>query len=126
MLSSDTRVTRDKIQQQDSQSIVYEMSLYTLLEVRHRLKRMVDNGELNITTAELNKSLCSNLRKLVTALERQIASAELWKIEDKCPQCELKLMPLAESCICGCKTDSKIEHLKIEDLSFLIPENCTE
>ncbi|MEO0845304.1 MAG: hypothetical protein AAFY50_02630 [Cyanobacteria bacterium J06648_1] len=126
MVSSDIRLAKSKIQQQDSQSIIYDMSLYSLLEARHKLKTMVRNGELEITTAELNRSLCSNLRELALALERQIASAELWQTGDRCPQCELKLMPLKESCICGCKINSKGDRLENRDLTFLIAENCTE
>jgi len=123
MLSSDTRVAIKTEQQ--SQSIVYQMSLYTLLEVRHKLKTMVKNGEIEMTTAEINRSLGSNLQKLAIALERQITIADLWQIDDKCPQCELQLMPLLESCICGCK-NNKSDRLNNEDLSFLIAENCTE
>ena len=126
MLSSDTRVAEVKTEQLDSQSIIYEMSLFTLLEVRHRLKIMAENGEIAITTAELNRSLCFNLQKLATALEQQIKTADLWQTDDKCPQCELKIVPFSETCICGCQTDSRRNLLEIDDLNFLIPENCTE
>ena len=140
MISSDTRVARVKTKQ-DVQSIIYQMSLFTLLEARQKLRKMAENGEIEITEGELNRSLGSNLQKLATALEQQMVAADLWQTENKCPQCELRLMPLLESCICGCKNinNSKglasrhdrsgaqyMDCLKAEDFNFLIAENCTE
>lgn len=132
MLSSDTRVARVKTKQQ-VRSIIYQMSLFTLLEVRQKLKTMIENGEIDITTAELNRSLASNLQELATALEQQMTAADLWQTEDRCPQCELRLMPLLKSCICGSKNFKSdrpgtrpIDRLTIDDLDFLIAENCTE
>ena len=132
MISSDTRVARVKTKQ-DVQSIIYQMSLFTLLEARQKLRKMAENGEVEITTGELNRRLGSNLQKLAKALEQQMTAADLWQAEDRCPQCELRLMPLLESCICGCKNiksdrfgANPTERLKASDLSFLIAENCTE
>ena len=140
MISSDTHVARVNTKQ-DVQSIIYQMSLFTLLEARQKLRKMAENGEIEITEGELNRSLGSNLQKLATALEQQMVAADLWQTENKCPQCELRLMPLLESCICGCKNinNSKglasrhdrsvaryIDCLKAEDFNFLIAENCTE
>ena len=132
MISSDTRIARVKTKQ-DVQSIIYQMSLFTLLEARQKLRKMAENGEIEITTGELNRRLGFNLQKLATALEQQMTAADLWQTENKCPQCELRLMPLLESCICGCKNikspqklASHCDRLKSEDLNFIIAENCTE
>lgn len=126
MLAKDASVERPSIKQKDSQAVVYETVLFFLLETRHKLQTMAKNGELELTTAELNKSLSANMQKLVSILEKQIATADLWQVEDRCPQCELRLAPLIETCICGCKTTKKSNILNKTDLKFLISENCTE
>ena len=131
MISSDTPVTRVKAKQ-DVGSIIYQMSLFTLLETRQKLRKMAENGEIEITTGELNRRLSFSLQKLATALEQQMVAADLWQTENRCPQCELRLMPLLESCICGCKNingdrlGANPKRLEAIDLSFLIAENCTE
>lgn len=126
MLSSDTRIARVKTNQQDVRSIIYQMSLFSLLKVRQKLKKMTENGEIEMTTAELDRSLASSLQKLTTAFERQMTAANLWQIENRCPQCELRLMPLLESCVCGYKTPKGYNCIETSDLKFVIAENCAE
>ena len=140
MISSDTRVARVKTKQ-DVSSIIYQMSLFTLLEARQKLRKMAENGEIEITTGELNRRLGFNLQKLAKALEQQIVAADIWQTENRCPQFTLRLMPLLESCICGCKNSNSskglalghdrfcgnyMDRLKAEDFNFIIAENCTE
>lgn len=127
MLARDTHGAKLSTKQKDSQAIIYETALFVLLETRHKLKTMAKNSEIDLTTAELNKSLCTTVQKLTTLLDRQLTAADLWQSGDRCPQCELRLSPFTETCICGCKRDKKSEYLlNADDLSFLISENCTD
>ena len=126
MLAKDIPLEKISIKQQDSQAIVYETALFVLLETRHKLQKMAKNGQLKLTTAELNKSLSVKMQQLASNLEKQITAADLWQVEDRCPQCGLRLVPLVETCICGCKTQKKSDLLNKADLNFLISENCTE
>lgn len=119
-------VKKQSTKQKDNQNVVYETALFVLLETRHKLQKMAKNGEIELTTAELNKSLSANMQKLASSLEKQITAADLWQVEDKCPQCELRLVSLMETCICGYKTPKKSDRLNANDLNFLICENCTE
>ncbi len=69
--------------------------------------------------------ICTNVQKLASTLKQQITAADLWQAEDKCPQCELRLMSLSETCLCGFE-NSNSDRLKTDDLICLIPDNCTE
>ncbi|MGD1921604.1 MAG: hypothetical protein ACFCAD_23550 [Pleurocapsa sp.] len=126
MLAKDIPAKKQSIKQKDSQAIIYETALFILLEARHKLQKMVKNGEITLTMAELNKSLSVNMQKLSSNLEKQIAAADLWQVEDRCPRCKLKLIPLVETCICGCETPKRSDFLDSSNLQFLIPENCTD
>jgi hypothetical protein len=125
MLARDTHRAKVSSKHQDSQAIIYEKALFILLETKHQLQNMVRNGEIELTTAELNQGLCKNVQKLASTLKQQITAADLWQAEDKCPQCELRLMPLSEICLCGFE-NSNSDRLKTDDLICLIPDNCTE
>ncbi|MEO1673769.1 MAG: hypothetical protein AAFR77_23830 [Cyanobacteria bacterium J06631_2] len=126
MLARDTHVARVKIERKDNKTIIDEISLSSLLQLKRKLLKMAERGEINLTTAELNLSFGASIQRLATMLNQQIIAADLWQTEDKCPQCKLELMPLIETCVCGCKIKSQSDRLNTNDLNFLISENCTE
>ena len=126
MLARDTRVARINIKQKDDQTMINEISLLSLLQLKQKLQKMAERGDINLTAAELNRSFGTSIQKLATRLNQQIAAANLWQAQDKCPQCELELIPLVETCVCGCKIKSQQDCLKPDDFDFLIPKNCTE
>ncbi len=59
MLARDTQIVKVSSKHQDSQAVIYEKALFILLETRHQLQNMVINGEIKLTTAELNQGLCT-------------------------------------------------------------------
>ncbi|MEM8719643.1 MAG: hypothetical protein AAGE84_10080 [Cyanobacteria bacterium P01_G01_bin.39] len=126
MLTRDTRVVRVRIEQKDDQEIINEMFLSSLLQLKKKLQKMAERGDINLTKEELNCSFGTSIQRLATMVNQQLTAANLWQIEDKCPQCELELMPMIETCVCGCKIKSQGDRLNPNDLNFLIPENCTE
>lgn len=126
MLARDTHVARVKIERKDNKTIIDEISLSSLLQLKRKLLKMAERGEINLTAAELNLSFGASIQRLATMLNQQIIAADLWQTEDKCPQCKLELMPLIETCVCGCKIKSQSDRLNTNDLNFLISENCTE
>lgn len=126
MLAKDTQITKTIHKEQDIQAIVYEMSLYSLLKIKQNLQTMLENGEIEATTTELDRSFCHSISKITTKLNRQVSAANLWQVEKQCPQCRLELTPVTETCVCGCSITTTGDRLKPDELNFLIAENCTE
>ncbi len=126
MLARDTRVVRVKIEQKEDQAIINEVTLNSLLQLKQKLQIMAARGEINLSSAELNRSFGNSIQRLATMLNQQITAANLWQANYKCPQCELELSPTIETCVCGCKVKSQGDRLNVNDFNFLIPENCTE
>lgn len=87
MLARDVRVAKLATKPKDSQAIIYETALFILLETRYKLELMAENGEIELTTEEMNQSLCTNIQKLSSSLKQQITAVALWQAKDKCPQC---------------------------------------